>query len=330
MKFINAIAVVGLITAPSAVFSRDDCVKFNPDDTKVVNRGSVQTIVGPLAEFNPCHPSVKLSLPTLFSKQRGDKPPLVIISHGGGGLGSYEREFARLMNENGFATLLFDSFEMNGLKAFSDSLLYFTGNGSRQRMIFKATLGAYKWALKNEKVDTKKFFFQGVSNGGSVAINMAAATDPSIVRGVIAEGAGATGIGFPDDPKVAILMVYGAADNYGGEHSKDFLHERSMPCGYNEHYGAAPQGYTKVCNLATNSKALTPSPVKWAEDVRRRGHDIRFEVLDFGGHGMLFSDFKTFSKVLPNGRVFYQSHGAPTSTRDRLEKLILSFIESKL
>ena len=219
----------------SSAWAQSDCNPSSPEDTQVVDRGPVKTVIGPLAQFDPCHKSVKLDTPSFFAPKRGDKPPLVIIAHGGGGLGGYERDFAKLMNQQGYATLIFDAFEMNRLTPGSDLLVFFMSNGGRQRMIFKATLGAYQWAMKNEKVDTKKIFIQGLSNGAAVALNMAGAVDGAHVRGVIAEGGPSAGIGFPDDIKVPVLLLYGTADNYGGLQQDDLMHLRAMPCGFNDH-----------------------------------------------------------------------------------------------
>lgn len=200
MNLVKNIFVYGALLWGNA-WAQADCSPSSPEDTQIVDRGPVKTVVGKLANFDPCHKSVRLELPGFFSKKRGDKPPLVIIAHGGGGLGGYERDFAKLMNQQGFATLVFDAFEMNGLIPLSDLLVYQMSNGGRQRMIYKATLGAYEWAVKSDKVDVHKIFIQGLSNGAAVAINMAAAVDSVHVRGVIAEGAPSAGIGFPNDSR---------------------------------------------------------------------------------------------------------------------------------
>ncbi len=49
-------------------FAQDKCMPSNPEDTKIVDRGSVKTVVDPLANFNPCHSSVKLDTPSFFAK----------------------------------------------------------------------------------------------------------------------------------------------------------------------------------------------------------------------------------------------------------------------
>ena len=47
---------------------------------------------------------------------------------------------------------------MNGLN--NDSLFWaeHVSNESRQRLIYKATLGAYKWAITNNKIDSTRIF----------------------------------------------------------------------------------------------------------------------------------------------------------------------------
>jgi dienelactone hydrolase len=330
MIWTKLISGVVLTIATSIALAQDECVPFNPDDTKIVDRGPVKTVVGPLAKFNPCHASVRLDAPSFFALKRGDKPPLVIIAHGGGGLGGYERDFAKLMNQQGYATLIFDAFQMNGLTPFSDLLLFHTSNGGRQRMIYKATLGAYQWVLKSDKVDTTKIFFQGLSNGAAVSINMAGAVDPANVRGVIAEGGPSAGIGFPDEIKVPLLLLYGGADNYGGLHKDDLMHLRAMPCSYNDFYPVAPVGFSQNCSRAANQNESMLSPQGWFESIKAKGAAIRLELIYGGGHGMMFAEFTSSSRQLPGGRMFFISHGATADTRAKLQKLVLEFIESKL
>ncbi len=329
MKYLKSFLVCGFFLWGIA-WAQTDCRPFNPDNTKIVDRGPVKTVTGLLADFDPCHRSVRLDTPTFFAKKRGDKPPLVIIAHGGAGLGGYEREFAKLMNQQGYATLIFDSFEMNGLTPFSDLLVYYLSNGGRQRMIYKATLGAYHWALKNDKIDASKIFIQGLSNGAAVAINMAGTVDVANVRGVIAEGGPSAGIGFPDDIKVPLLLIYGLADNYGGLQQDDWMHLRAMPCSFNDNYRSAPAGFTQACSRMSNPIDSMPSPQSWYEITKAKGSDIRLELIEGGGHGMMFVDFTSSSRQLVGGRMFYRSQGASADTRQKLQKLILDFIESKL
>lgn len=297
--------------------------------TTIVDDGVIKHVAGKLAEFDPCHRSVSLQPPGFFAPKRGDKPPLVLIVHGGAGVSGYEREFARLMNQAGYATLLFDAFEMNGLSSGSELVQYQLSNSARQKMLFKVAYGAYTWVLKNEEIDTSRIFVQGLSNGGSVSINLAGAVDPAHVKGVIAEGSPSTGIGFPDSLKVPLLLLYGAADVYGGVLPSDFMHLRSNPCPMNDAFPMAPTGFGAVCNKDIGYDKFTPTPIAWFEKSKALGFDVRLELVEGGGHGMMFSDFST-SIRRAGYRVTYQSRGASAADRERLQKLVLEFIETRL
>ena len=311
-------------------WGQSHCVPSSPENTKIMDLGFIKTVRGPLADFDPCHRSVQLSMPSIFAKKRADKPPLIIIAHGGGGVGGYERDFAKLMNQNGFATLLYDAFEMNGLRSGSELVLFQMANAARQRMIYKATLGAFQWVSKNDKLDSNKIFVQGLSNGGSVAINMAASTDGKNLKGVIAEGAPAAGIGFPNEINVPLLMIYGSADVYGGITADDFMHLRGNSCGQNEYYELAPKGFSEDCNSSTNSFNHMPTPIAWYERIKSKGGEVKLELVDGGGHGMMFDNFSGSVRPLIGGRSFHMSRGAGPDARKRLEKLVIDFLESKL
>jgi dienelactone hydrolase len=326
MKYVGALLLFFFGNA----LAQSQCVPSSPENTKAVASGSLKTVEGSLADFDPCHLSVQLDMPSLFSKKRGDKPPVVIIAHGGGGIGGYEREFAKLMNQNGFATLLYDAFEMNGLTSGSNLLLYEMRNSARQRMIYKVTVGAYQWVLKNDKVDVNKIFVQGLSNGASVAINMASSTDGKNLKGVIAEGAPAAGIGFPNDINVPLLMIYGSADVYGGSRADDFMHLRGNACLQNDFYELAPKGFSEACHRNSNSNNFMPTPLAWYEQINAKGGNIKFELVEGGGHGMMFDSFSSSVRSLSGGRSMYTTRGASGDARTRLEKLVIAFLESKL
>jgi hypothetical protein len=309
--------------------AQSDCKPAPAGTTTVVDAGPIKSVTGVLADFDPCHRSVSLDTPAFFAPKRGMKPPLIIVVHGGGGLSSYETEFARLMNKQGYATLVFDAFEMNGLSSGANLVTYQMSNAARQKMLYKAAYGAYQWVIRHEKIDASRIFVQGLSNGGSVSINLAGAVDPAHVKGVIAEGSPSAGIGFPNALKVPLLMVYGAADVYGGVLPNDFMHLRGNPCPLNDFYALAPVGFGVACNKDVGYDKSMPSPLGWFQSMKQEGFDIRFELIEGGGHGMMFSDFS--SSVRKAGySVSYQSRGASASERQRLQKLLLDFIESKL
>ncbi len=318
-----------LLFSAASAFAQADCRPNVQGLPTIVPIGALKSVAGALAEFDPCHKSVRLEMPAFGARKRGDKPPLVIVIHGGDGLGGYQRDFAKLMNQSGYATLVFDAFEMNGFTAGSDLITYQVTNAARQRMLFKVTQGAYQWALGKDTVDTSRIYFQGQSNGGSVAINMAAAADPAHVKGVVAEAGPSTGIGFPDAVRVPLLLVYGSADVYGGTHAADFMHLRGNTCSANEFDPLVPLGFAASCNRQTGRNNLMPSPQAWFEKIRDAGNSrVRFELIEGGGHGMMFTDFSASERKLPGDKVFYQSRGASREQRQRLLRLILDFFEN--
>ena len=101
---------VAMTATPQWSWAQNDCVKNPPNVANLVEtRPGFHRVTGPLAEFNPCHSSVELSMPGFFSDKLAEKPPLMIIAHGGNGPGGAEKEMVRRMNSKGVATLLYDA-----------------------------------------------------------------------------------------------------------------------------------------------------------------------------------------------------------------------------
>lgn len=288
-RFRTVIATAAVMLSSPLVAAQSDCRPPPPDVASLAEiRPGFHRVSGPLAEFDPCHRSVQLSTPSFFADKLGPKPPLMIISHGGNGPGSAEKEMVRRMNSEGVATLLFDAYEMNGFQ-YRGTSLFLTGttNESRQRMIFKATLGAYRWALKNDTIDTTRIFIHGLSNGGSVALNMAAVVDPAHVRMVFSEGAPSAGIGMPDQIRVPLKMVFGKLDNYGGKTEDDWMFSRTDPCVVNQVAEEAAPGTAQRCSLFVNPHVQGISPQQWAEQLKAKGHPVEFWFYEGAAHGLL-------------------------------------------
>lgn len=286
----NIFVCLGLFVSMLVSVQASDCRPAPPDVAELIQiRPNFHTVRGPLAEFDPCHKSVEFSLPgsSLFSKKVEEKPPLVILVHGGGGLGTLEKNMARALNQRGYATLVFDAYQMNNF--YQGLSLFLTGmtNGGRQRMIYKATFGAYQWAIVNTKIDTSKIFFHGVSNGGSVLLNIAGAVDPNHVKGVFSEGPSPAGIGMPHKINVPLRMVFGKLDNYGGKAEDDWMWQRIEPCLILDHYKPAPSGTAETCNHLVNAKSNSITPYQWFEQQKAAGADIEVWFYENAAHGIL-------------------------------------------
>jgi dienelactone hydrolase len=319
------------VILPQASWAQQDCVKNPPNVADLVEtRPGFHRVAGPLAEFNPCHSSVELSMPGFFADKLADKPPLMIIAHGGNGPGSAEKEMVRRMNSHGVATLLYDAYNMNGFE-YRGTNLFLTGasNESRQRMILKATVGAYQWAKKLKQVDTSRIFIHGLSNGGSVALNMAALSEPEHVRAVFAEGATPTGIGMPDKIKVPLYMVFGKIDNYGGKKEDDWMYTRTDPCAFNQVSPLTAVGTASRCNSRVNPEKMTISPQVWGEELKAAGQPIDFWFYENAAHGLLagFIDrgMRTYGSG-PSASVRYGWIGANTDAANQFVKDLMRVI----
>ena len=111
-SWLSALALACGLWAAAPAWAQRDCRPAPADVARLVElRPGFHTVAGPLAEFDPCHRSVQLSLPGFFSDKLADKPPVMVIAHGGNGPGAAEQEMVRRLNARGVATLLYDAYE---------------------------------------------------------------------------------------------------------------------------------------------------------------------------------------------------------------------------
>ncbi len=321
-------ASVSTLLLVAAAQAQSDCNPAPPDVARLVEiRAGFHRVAGPLAQFDPCHRSVQLSMPSFFADKLGEKPPLMIIAHGGNGPGSAEQEMVRRMNARGVATLLFDAYEMNGFR-YRGTSLFLTGatNESRQRMIFKATLGAYHWARQHPRVDTSRLFIHGLSNGGSVALNMAAVVDPAHVRMVFSEGAPSAGMGMPDQIRVPLKMIFGKLDNYGGKTEDDWMYLRTDPCGVNQPAEGAAPGTAQRCSLRSDPGTQGLSPQQWGEQLKSEGQPLEFWFYDDAAHGLLAGPIDRGIRIYGSGPTALKRYGWIGASADAANRFVADLI----
>lgn len=318
------------LAMPSFSWAQADCRPPPPDVARLVEvRPGFHRVAGPLAEFDPCHRSVQLSMPGFFADKLGEKPPLMIIAHGGNGPGSAEQEMVRRMNARGVATLLFDAYEMNGF-SYRGTTLFLTGttNESRQRMIFKATLGAYHWIRQSSRVDTSRLFIHGLSNGGSVALNMAGVVDPAHVRIVFSEGAPAAGIGMPDQIRVPLKMVFGKLDNYGGKTEDDWMHLRTDLCQISQPADDAAPGSTQRCSQRNNPFSQSLSPQQWGDQLKAEGQPLEFWFYDDAAHGLLAGPINRGMRTYGSGPTALRRYGWIGASPDAANRFAADLVKA--
>lgn len=286
-----------------------------PKDVAVLKeiRAQFFTVEGPLAEFDPCHKSVKLQK-NLF----GGKQPLMIEVHGGGGVDSATKNAVEAFRSAGFATLIFDAYELNGFYQGYKFWGNKASNEARQRMIYKAALGAYAWAIKNQDIDNSQIYFHGLSNGANVVANLAGVVDPQHVKGIFAEGLPGMGLGLPDKINVPVRMLAGRLDNYGGAFETEWIWLRREPCFLNVSEFIHPPGNSSQCNSKTNATNLTPAPLVWLEELKSKGADIDVWYYDNAAHGIFLGLMQKNMIVYGADMKRFAWVGADTSAKSKL------------
>ncbi len=287
-------------------------------------RPRFHTVEGPLATFDPCHKSVKFQKPFFTAR-----PPLMILVHGGGGVDTATRNAAEAFRSKGFATLFFDAYEHNG---FGQGLRFWAAqasNEARQRMIYKVTLGAYEWAIRRPDIDVRQIYFHGVSNGGAVLANIAAAVSPEHVKGVYAEGTPGAGLGLPAKLQVPLRLIYGKLDNYGGRSEDDWIWQRQDPCALNTPTFIHPPGSSQTCSALANPAGLTLKPIDWYEEQRTRGADIAVWFYDNAAHGIFFGPIRRNMITYGADMQRYAWVGADASARTRLLEDIEQHVKTR-
>lgn len=299
----------------SGVAWASDCQKNPSPVTQMVEvLPRMHAVMGVPADFDPCNASVELNVPVHVQRA-----PLVIISHGGAGLGEAERNIAQEFRKLGFATLLFDAYKINGYGQGWQFWATQVTNESRQRMNYKATWGAYEWALTQQQIDTERIYLHGLSNGANVVVNMAGAVDPRHVKAVFAEGTMMSGIGVPDKLQVPVRLIFGRLDNYGGKRQDEWrwlLKESCVLNGQTQRF-VQPVGSAQRCNMDTRPQELTESPMEWYEGQKQRGADIEIWWYEDAAHGLFLGPLTRQTRTWGLQDVRYAWVGASSQARQK-------------
>lgn len=306
-----AIVLLGAVVVATTAVAK--CSPMQSAGAKLIElREDLHSVTGQLAGFDPCNRSVELRLPP-----NSDRPPLVILVHGGGG-GRDNANAMAAFHSAGAAVLGFDAYVMNGFERPWRFWLLNLTYEARQRMIYTVALSAYRWAITNEQIDRRRIHFYGLSNGADVVANLAAATDPQHVRAAFAEGLAGAGLGLPDDLRVPLRAIFGRLDNFAGRSADDWRWLRRNRCALNTAEFIQPPGNAAGCNARAGSGGLTQSPGDWLEGQRRRGADIEVWFYERAAHGLFLGPLHQTTNTWAGGHVGFVSIGADDDVRARL------------
>ncbi|MBO6506271.1 MAG: hypothetical protein JJ850_06650 [Kordiimonadaceae bacterium] len=254
---------------------------------------------GPFAEFDPTHPSVDIWVP-----QGTQKPPVMVYAHGGAGFREDDAARVQLFRENGFATISFDSYSMNGF----DNWQFVTrkvANSGKQQMNWGVFKGAVAYAQGDARWDAGKIVLYGGSNGGRVVLY--AGSELSAIdgiRAIISEAPAATG--YPlGDYDIPTLVPFGALDTWAGRSDTDYVWKRTYP----------------------------NSPISiedWVTERQAAGRPVAFRFYADAGHLMFEGPLK-LTTVRRGDRVAFTAYeGASPQALYKYKKDVIAFAKSHL
>lgn len=270
---------------------------ITPTLREVGSRG-FYTLDGPFAEFDPNHPSVEIWTPD------GDShAPVVVYAHGGAGYREDDRARVELFRRNGFATISFDSYEMNGF----DDWQFVTrrvANSGKQKMIWGVFKGAVDYASKNDGWDNQNIFFYGGSNGGRVILYAGSEIENENVRGIISEAPAGSGFTL-GDYNIPTIIPFGALDTWAGKSETDYVWKRTYP----------------------------NSPVSiedWVNAQQAKGRPVEFIFYENAGHLLFEGPLELVTVRRGDAIAFTAYQGASEDALEQYERDVITFANSNL
>ena len=254
------------------------------------------TTLGPYAEFNPKHKSVEIWTP---NKKRA---PIIVYAHGGAGYREDDRARVELFRQNGFATISFDAYEMNGLDW--NFVTRKVTNKGKQNLIWGVFKGAFEYAVKSDRWDNRNIFLYGASNGGRIVLYAGSKLDKGNIRGIISEAPAATGYTL-EDYNIPTIIPFGKLDNWAGKSETDYVWTRTYPS----------------------------SPIsieKWVKSLREKERPVKFIFYENAGHLLFEGPLEKVTVRRGDIIAFTAYQGADAKALKQYEHDVISFVNSNL
>jgi len=263
---------------------------------QVGNRGWFTTLE-PFAAFDSNHKSVEI-----WSPKNVKKPPVVIYAHGGAGYREDDRARVEMLRKNGYATISFDAYEMNGLD-WNFVTRRVTNNG-KQNLIWEVFKGAVEYASENGNWDNQNIFFYGASNGGRTVLYAGSELIKKQIRGIISEAPAATGYQL-GDLNIPTIVLYGKMDNWAGKSETDYVWSRTYP--------------TSPISIES-----------WLKSQQEKGHPIKFIFYENAGHLLFEGPLEKVTVRRGEAIAFTAYQGADDKALIQYEQDVILFIRTNL
>lgn len=271
-------------------------VSSAPELIEVGTRGFFTT-VGEFAEFDPSHPSVEIWIPSGVKN-----PPIMVYAHGGAGYREDDRARVEMFRRNGFATISFDSYEMNGFDW--NFVTRKVANSGKQNMIWGVFKGAVEYAAKNDSWDNQNIFLYGGSNGGRVVLYAGSELANNNIRGIISEAPAATGYTLGDF-NIPTIIPFGKMDNWAGRSETDYVWTRTYPS----------------------------SPISiehWLKSLQEKGRPVKFIFYENAGHLLFEGPLKKVTVRRGDVIAFTAYQGADEEVLIQYERDVFTFVNKNL
>ena len=253
---------------------------------------------GPFAPFDPSHPSVEVWTPP-----GNAMAPIAVYAHGGAGYREDDRARVAMLRRNGFATISFDSYEMNGF----DDWQFVTrriSNGGKQSMIWGVYKGAVEYAKAQGNWDNRNIFLYGGSNGGRVVLYAGTHSADPRIRGIISEAPAATGFAL-GDLTIPTIIPFGSMDNWAGKSETDFVWTRTYP------------------NSPISIQA-------WVSALQEQERPVEFIFYQEAGHLLFAGPLKEVTVKRGKKVAFTAFEGAGAGVLEQYERDVMAFVQSQL
>lgn len=253
---------------------------------------------GPFAQFDPSHPAVEVWTPDADANA-----PVMVYAHGGAGYREDDRARVALFRRNGFATVSFDAYVMNGL----DNWQFVTrriANIGKQQMIWGVLKGAVAYAAAKDGWDHRNIFLYGGSNGARVVLHAGSEIGSRSIRGIVAEAPAGSGLAL-GDLSIPTIIPFGALDTWAGTSDKDFVWTRTYP------------------NSPISIQA-------WVDAQQAKGHPVRFVFYENAGHLLFEGPLERVTVRRGDVIAFTAYQGAAEGVLEQYEEDVMSFVSGQL
>lgn len=286
-----------LTSSRNAPENRPESAGVTPQLREIGSRGFFN-LAGPFATFDPGHPSVEIWTPG------GDKTaPIVVYAHGGAGYREDDRARVEMFRRNGFATISFDSYEMNGFDDWNFVTRKVTNSG-KQNMIWGVFKGAVEYAAKTDDWDNRNIFLYGGSNGGRVILYAGSEIENENIRGIISEAPAGSGFTL-GDYDIPTIIPFGALDTWAGKSDTDYVWKRTYPS----------------------------SPVSiedWVNSQQAKGRPVKFIFYENAGHLLFEGPLEKVTVRRGDAIAFTAYQGAGDGVLEQYERDVMTFVNNNL